>query len=412
MSLNRDKQWPANLQTLEGHSKLITTLLFASNNRNIVSGSADGTAKLWDSKTGLEEQTFEGHLEPIEAIAFQPNEDKVVSLSTDGVVKVRDCKTGLELQSFQTPSGSSYTVGLSLNGETVAAICGRTVKVWETDTGIESQAFQCNRDNINALHLSPDGSLLALDDSDGWIELWDIKAAEHTRTFTMQPKSFNSTVAFSPDSRALATLSESTVKIWDARSNAKSSVYEARDDEGDRWCYVYDPAFSPDSQTLAVTAADHTIRLLDVNTGQEKHILGSVLVDSSIAFSPNSQTIAASSDSNSTVTVWSGSSGSEQCTFRGHANVRRVAFFSDGQMLATGSKSGSIMLWDTKMSLKQQVCHTMSKSVHLMRSRLMDVRLRQPVTMYFNCGTRPQVLYESSGLDMPDAWNSLQTVGR
>ncbi|KAL3483544.1 WD40-repeat-containing domain protein [Aspergillus germanicus] len=357
-SFSRDEEWPAHFQTLEGHSKdtrrtleghstCITKLLFASDNRHVVSGPTDGTIKLWDMKTGLEEQTFEGHTNIIQAIAFHPHKEKVVSMSEDGVVKVWDWKTGLEQHTFKPcPDSTSDTTVLSLNGETVAAICDndRTVKVFNSDTGMELHALKCNTDLIHSLCLSPDGSVGTLMYTTGAVENWGTEAEGHVRTLMIDDY-MNKAMAFSPDGRALAPHSGSTTRLWDARSGRELSVYEVMEDE-ENWEFDVQPAFSPDSQTLAVLANRTTIRLLDVTTGQK---------------------IAALTDNNNAVTVWAGPSYTDQCTLHGHADTREIAFSPDGQMVATGSVSDSIMLWDIEMSQKQQDCHTLSKPVCLMR---------------------------------------------
>lgn len=68
--------------------------------------------------------------------------------------------------------------------------------------------------------------------------------------------------------------------------------------------YVSSIAFSPDSRTLASGSYDETVRLWDVKTGRHLQTLAGALLCSfhSIAFSPDGQTLASAADN--TICLW------------------------------------------------------------------------------------------------------------
>ncbi|KAF2023333.1 WD40 repeat-like protein [Setomelanomma holmii] len=67
----------------------------------------------------------------------------------------------------------------------------------------------------------------------------------------------------------------------------------------------------------------------------------------SVAFSPDEQTVASGSD-DQTVKLWDASTGALRSTLKGHSGwVRSVAFSPDGQTVASGSHDQTVKLWDT-----------------------------------------------------------------
>ena len=81
------------LRTLR-HDGPVRSVAFSSDGRQILTGSWDGTAKLWDSTSGDLLRTFEGHTNYILSVAFSPDGQRIVTGSRDQTAKVWDAATG------------------------------------------------------------------------------------------------------------------------------------------------------------------------------------------------------------------------------------------------------------------------------------------------------------------------------
>ena len=104
---------PALVRTLSEHGDGVNALAVTGDGR-VVSGSSDGTVKVWDLNSGQEERTLSGHGGGVRALAMM-GDGRVVSGSDDCTVKVWDLNSG---QEQRTLSGHGDVVNaLALTGD-------------------------------------------------------------------------------------------------------------------------------------------------------------------------------------------------------------------------------------------------------------------------------------------------------
>lgn len=68
---------------LSGHTNGLHALAFFADGKRVVSGSHDGTAKVWDVETGECLRTFAGHEKAVRAVAVSSDGKQIASASDD-----------------------------------------------------------------------------------------------------------------------------------------------------------------------------------------------------------------------------------------------------------------------------------------------------------------------------------------
>ena len=104
--------------------------------------------------------------------------------------------------------------------------------------------------------------------------------------------------------------------------------------------------YSSDGSTIASGSWDGTVCLWDSHTGELLQTLrGHTRNVASVAFSPDSGMIACGNDD--TIHLWDVQTGTRLHSLTGHTDlVDSLMFLPDGKSLVSGSRDGSILLWD------------------------------------------------------------------
>ena len=73
---------------LSGHSKSVLSTCFARDNRILLSGSTDGTIRVWDSQTGELHTQLEDHQGAVTCVRLSPDGSMMASASADKTIRL------------------------------------------------------------------------------------------------------------------------------------------------------------------------------------------------------------------------------------------------------------------------------------------------------------------------------------
>ena len=295
---------PYHVATLEGHTNDVPSLAMSPDGTTLASGSLDSTVKLWDTKTFEEMATLRVNGE-IWSLAFSPDGSMLAAGTVGGWIALWDVASR---ERTGTLAGHSlWTDALAFSPDGATLISGAftyedMMKAWDVATGELVGVLKGHVGPILQLLYSPDGSILASASFDYSIRFWDV-ASRKVRYVLVRPGGKGiATIAFSPDGRVLAAdaAAEGLIALWDVAT--RNNIADLPMMHAPVVNYL---TFSPDGESLATGGADGTVVVRNVATGKLYERLAH--------------------------------SGA----------VLSLAYWHDGSVLAAGTHSSEIELWDT-----------------------------------------------------------------
>ncbi|QLE58440.1 NB-ARC domain-containing protein [Nostoc sp. TCL26-01] len=213
-------------------------------------------------------------------------------------------------------------------------------KVNFSHADLSKSVFAKTFSNIITVAFSPDSKILATGHFNGYLILWDIITCQQLIEFQAHI-GFVWCVSFSPDGNTLATVGQDgTIKLWDVKTGQYLKTFVGH--QGGVICVI----FTHDGQKLISSSTDCSIRVWDIHTGQCTQILaGHNHRVWSVALSPQGDILASGSE-DKTAKLWDLATGTCINTLQGHTDwLKSIAFNSLG-ILASGSLDQTIRLWD------------------------------------------------------------------
>ena len=87
------------LTLTRAHKERITAVAWSPGGRHILTGSRDRTARIWDATTGDNTLTLT-HTDPVTAVAWSPDGHHILTRSEDGTARIWDATTGEQVRFF------------------------------------------------------------------------------------------------------------------------------------------------------------------------------------------------------------------------------------------------------------------------------------------------------------------------
>jgi WD40 repeat protein len=192
----------------------ISTLAFVPDGKRLVGGGKEGLA-FWDTATWQEQRS--GWAGEVRALTFS-KDGKTLAIISAGV-HLLDAETLKEQMALPgAPAWAPRSAAFSPDDRVLAVVdSDGALQVWELSTGKLVFGDRQHNSSIDAVAYSPDGKNVVTGSHDGSLKLWDVtKRARVVATRKGNVKGDPvEHLTFTPDGRTLISGSGDVVKAWD-----------------------------------------------------------------------------------------------------------------------------------------------------------------------------------------------------
>jgi len=165
-----------NFMVLKGHKNAVLDLHWTTDGCQIISASPDKTLRAWDIETGKQIKKMAEHSSFVNSCCpSRRGPPLVVSGSDDGTAKLWDLRHRGAIQTF--PDKYQITaVGFSDAADKIySGGIDNEIKVWDLRRGEVTMRLQGHTDTITGMQLSSDGSYLLTNSMDCSLRIWDMR---------------------------------------------------------------------------------------------------------------------------------------------------------------------------------------------------------------------------------------------
>ena len=299
--------------------------------------------------------------------------DRLVWATADGITAWSPEK-GIIANRQLAGRPSFYNYAVSPDGTGVAVAELERIGVLRFDRSPPRPTFSAAA-SPEALAYSSDGRMLASGGNDGWLTIWDARTGARLGSPVRASSEIVWDVAIDPAGTMLVGVGYGDfVSRWTiAREGGRVRLVPARPHllHGHSGA-VSSVAFSPDSRLLATGDNQGVIRLWDARTGagfgEALSAAGRSIGD--LAFRPDSK-ILASGDDSGAIRLWDVAEGRELGRpLRAHVGgVASLSFRADGEQLASADINNAVLVWDSVLwstdwsRLAGRLCAAVSRSL-------------------------------------------------
>lgn len=362
------------------HKGTVNSVVFSKDGKYILSGSSDGTAKLWDKKTGKVRKRFQAHTASVNSAIFTPK-GEILTGSSDGTVILWNFSGGAPKNLYTLFSGEIFSVAISPDGQYILAGTEEGLGIrWPFNNPEEAMVFggsDGHSDWVRSVAFTPDGQSILTASDDMTAKLWSLESGQLINTFyghngyvlTVMPAPSPCPEGENCDYQILTCSDDGTAILWSKDAN-NNKIYPKKNEDELLTVHTAEisvVSLSSDRQKVLTGYVDGTLILSDLEKGNriefDQKYRKAV---TAVSISPNGKQVLVGYEDGK-IFLWN-SSGKKKEEFKqtkskrpGNTTnstaakaVNAVAFSPEGDFILAGSEDGMARLWDIKKKDRPQ----------------------------------------------------------
>lgn len=208
-------------QTFQAHDKPITVLSTTHDSQHIITGSADGTLKVWDLNSGDFLRQIPHDQSPPTSLVTFPHSQFLVTGNQKGIITIWNSETG-EMMRQLHPHDFQITALITMadGQQFVSGAADGTVNVWHSVSGslLYTRSHPHKISAMVATHTSKDVIIATNDEDSSTLTRYPLMGSDALQQFSHVPTGINGLAITQDGAQFIAGSNEGDIAIWDART--------------------------------------------------------------------------------------------------------------------------------------------------------------------------------------------------
>jgi len=321
------------------HARYVTHMAVSPDGRWVLS-YGNGMVAETSLETGEPRVKWDRHDEAVQAVAFLPDGQHVVSGSSDGTLRIWNTENGECLRTIPVANLGAYAVAVSPNGSTAAAGCKDGVlREFNLSDGSLLREFKGHLGYVRSAAYTHDGDRLLSGADDGSIRVWAPDRPEPIALLQGHRGGVLAIDVSKDGNRVLSGGRDGTVRLWGLDEAKLLATLEGH------LSWVEAVAFSTGGKHALSTGQDARLLRWDLETGQIVTDMTHNWKDYSLASGADGSRAYSAGD-NGGIACWDITSGKLIKEMRGHGRpVRALTLSPDGKTAVTASDDTTLLVW-------------------------------------------------------------------
>ncbi len=242
---------------------VLSSLSFSPDGEKLLFGGQDGATRIWDISTDTEVLSILDHISYMESMSYSPKGNFLATGFHDGFVRIWDLhEERVKNILFSEFREKIDSVAFSPDDKIIASGSIGHVDLWDTLSGKLINKSVSVRQAID-LEFSPDGKILAVNDSWNSIKLFDIETAEIIGEIEGDDifEAAYSSVFTKDGEKIIVGFSTGKIIVWDILT---SSIDEIIRTEGEHINFL---EYLNNDQLVSLQIEDNKVKIIDFETG-------------------------------------------------------------------------------------------------------------------------------------------------
>lgn len=365
-----------------GHSEQLWCVALSNDNKYIVTGGWDNSAKLWDLQTGKQLRSFQGHEGYVMSVSLSQDGKQLATGSNDKTAKLWDIETGKILKTFQVNSlldvvqlAGDDKILLTVVSENINGVGVAKAILWDVASAKQKLSVDISVAYGIKACISKNGKYMATFDPtiDNFrrkkcpISIRDVKTGQVLSTFGSDYENLRN-IAISGDGKFVVVQQDSLILLWDAQTGTRLKSFNAYTE----WMQYI--TISDDGQYIASACNKGKLIEWEINSGKEIQFVKNKIVNANSVIIGNDNKYIVSghgvynshgcNEYQNMAILWDAKTGKPIRTFTGIASgIMAVALNTDGRFLASACSDTTIRLWDTRLGKQTQIFRGHTKPI-------------------------------------------------